>query len=267
MRREKGSPESAIWLLADSPPRILLDGHYEDYEPLDWRFPTRHNIWTPIETIINRELFRSLRKRIDDSKFYVRNAVKMTGDWKGKDIIAAEVSILQKLMEPKRPLIILTFGRRSFEFARQCLGETPVPRISDWGIPELSREFESRMSRLREGEGILLPLLHAVVARQFATCHDAFGGERNPKNYYEHVGRELATFLHGQFGNERLRNLLMDEPLACELDAASSASGEETRIPGFACYRENGASVVNFAIGQGGLVSEPSIPFRLGNAE
>ena len=207
MKREKGSPDSAIWLLADSPPRILLGEGYEDYEPLDWRFPTRHNIWTPIETIINRELYLSLKKRIDDSKFYVRNGVKDPADWKNKDIIAAEVSILQKLMEPKRPFLILTFGRRAFELARLSQGEAGVPRISDWGIPELSKEFDTRTSRIRDGKGNLLPLLHAVIARQFETCHTTFRG--NHVNYYEYIGCTLASILQGQFGNERLSDLWM----------------------------------------------------------
>jgi len=63
------------------------------------------------------------------------------------------------------------------------------------------------MSRVREGNGNLLPLLHAVIARQFDHCHTNFMG--NHANYYEHIGCELAAFLQGQIGNERLRELWM----------------------------------------------------------
>jgi hypothetical protein len=206
LKREKGSPKAAIWLLADSPPLILLDERYEEYEPLDWRFPTRHNIWTPIETIMNRELFRSLKKRIDDSTFYVRNAVKSGKDWKDKDILAADVAEFKRLVDEHQPFLILTFGQRAFEFACRSQGES-VQSFEGWDLPKLSREFDKRLSLIREGKGILLPLLHAIIARQFAKCHTAFKGDR--ANYYEHVGCTLATILQGQFGNERFSELWM----------------------------------------------------------
>jgi hypothetical protein len=158
LNRDNGRPKSAIWLLADSPP--LIHGDKLD-EPLDWRFPTRHNIWTPIETIMNRELFRSLKNRIDDSKFYIRNAVESSENWKHKDILAADVADFQRLVEAHQPFMILTFGQRAFEFARRSQGED-VQRFSHWGVPELSREFDTRSSRIREGKGRLLPLLRTA---------------------------------------------------------------------------------------------------------
>lgn len=208
LKREIGSRDSAIWLLADSPPLILLDERFDEYAPLDWRFPTRHNIWTPIETIVNRELFRFQKVRIDDSKFYVRNAVKSAKHWKREEraALSEDIQGFRGLVKMHSPLLILTFGQRAFEFAQRSQGENVQP-FSHWDLPELSKEFDTRMSRLRDGEGILLPLLHAVVAQQFEKCHEAFGG--NPKNYYEHVGCELAIFLKGLFDNERFRKLLM----------------------------------------------------------
>jgi len=205
MKRDNGLPESAIWLLADSPPLVHAD---KLDDPLDWRFPTRHNIWTPIETIMNRELFRLHKARIDDRKFFIRNAVESPENWKSKhkDILAADVDDFQGLVEAHQPFMILTFGQRAFEFARRSQGENAQP-FSYWTVGKLSGEFDARLSRIRDGKGILLPLLHAVIARQFATCHAAFGGD--PKHYYEHVGCTLATFLQGQFGNERLSELWM----------------------------------------------------------
>lgn len=214
MKRDNGRPKSAIWLLADSPPRILLDKRFDEYEPLDWRFPTRHNIWTPIETIINRELFRLQKVRIDDSRFYVRNAVKTPEDWKreNKAILVEDVKGFRELVEERSPFLILTFGQRAFEFARrsqedgeQSFSEPSPPR----SIPELSREFDRRMTCLRNGKGLVLPLLHKVIAPQFEKCNDGFRGNGDPKNYYEHVGCTLATFLQGQFGNERLSEMWM----------------------------------------------------------
>jgi len=205
MNRDNGRPESAIWQLADSPPLVHAD-KLED--PLDWRFPTRHNIWTPIETIMNRELFRLKKARIDDRKFFIRNAVKSPEDWKDEDIIAEDIADFQRLVEANRPFMILTFGRRAFWFARRSQGEKDLPRFSNWGVPELSKEFDARSSRIRdEDRVILLPLLHAVIARKFSMCHTSFKGDQ--ANYFEHVGCTLATVLQGQIGNERLRELWM----------------------------------------------------------
>jgi len=205
MNRDNGRPKSAIWLLADSPPLVHAD---KLDDPLDWRFPTRHNIWTPIETIVNRELFRLQKARIDDRKFFIRNAVESPENWKPKhkDILAADIADFKRCVEVHQPFLILTFGQRAFEFACRSQGES-VQSFESWDIPNLSREFDKRLSLIREGKGILLPLLHAIIARQFAKCHPAFKGDR--ANYYEHVGCALATILQGQFGNERLSELWM----------------------------------------------------------
>ena len=205
MNRDNGRLKSAIWLLADSPP--LIHAHKLD-DPLDSRFPTRHNIWTPIETIMNRELFRLQKARIDDRKFFIRNAVESPENWKhkNKDILAADVEDFKRLVEVHQPSLILTFGRRAFEFACRSQGEKAQP-FSYWTVAKLSGEFDARLSRIREGKGILLPLLHAVIARQFETCHADFKGGQ--VNYYEHIGCILAEILQGQFGNRRLSKLRM----------------------------------------------------------
>lgn len=72
MKRTHGLPNSAIWLLADSNPVAWQDVLAV---PLDRRFPTRHNIWTPIEQVIQRHLFHECKSRLAD-KFFIRNAVE-----------------------------------------------------------------------------------------------------------------------------------------------------------------------------------------------
>jgi hypothetical protein len=207
MKRHNELLDSAIWLLADSPPPILLHERFDKYEPLDWRFPTRHSIWTPIETIINRELFQS-HKRIDDSKFYVRNAVELAKHWsrENKAILAEDVKDFRRLVDKHSPYMILTFGQRAFEFARRSQEEKPKT-FRYWRVERLLEEFDTRITRIQEGKVILLPLLHAVIAQKFDDCHKAFGG--NHANYFEHVGCSLAEFLRGQTENERISKLLM----------------------------------------------------------
>lgn len=211
MDRDNGLSTSAIWLLGDSPPKPkyadLLD------EPLDWRFPTRHNIWTPIETVINRVLFREKRSRIDDSKFYVRNAVESPDIWEPEHKLELdeEVLIFRKIIEKHPPFLILTFGQRAFEFARQARNETKN-RCNSWTVPKLSKafddRFDDRLSDVRKDEMILLPLLHASIARRFWwECHRDFSG--NQENYYENVGGKLATIFKEHRDDPRLSELWM----------------------------------------------------------
>lgn len=201
MKRDKNLPTSAIWLLGDSPP---FDHEHCLDEPLDWRFPTRHNIWTPIETVINRELFvHNKSSRIDDRKFYVRNAVKTLETWQHEDELHEEVLEFGKLAEKHRPFLILTFGRRAFEFARRSTGGESMS-FSVWSVQEIQKQFDAKLSAVPAAELNLLPLLHASVARQFQHCHEKYGG-----NYYENVGRKLATIFKAHREDERLSELWM----------------------------------------------------------
>ena len=151
MNRDNGRPKSAIWLLADSPPLVHAD---KLDDPLDSRFPTRHNIWTPIETIMNRELFLLQKSRIDDRKFFIRNAVKSPEDWKHKNkhILAADIADFKRLVDEHQPFMILTFGQRAFEFACRSQGENAQP-FSYWEVAKLSGEFDARLSCIRDGKG------------------------------------------------------------------------------------------------------------------
>ena len=142
MKRDNERPNSAIWLLGDSPP--ANQKHRLD-EPLDWGFPTRHNIRTPIETVMNRGMFVHNKRRIDDRKFYIRNAVKSAEIWKREDRLHEEVLEFGKLVEKHRAIpdfdswaeclrIGTSFKRRRTEafFSLACAGDTkPVQRGAD----------------------------------------------------------------------------------------------------------------------------------------
>lgn len=205
MKRDNERPTSAIWLLGDSPPPYYE--HCLD-EPLDWRFPTRHNIWTPIETVINGELFREMRSRIDDSKFYVRNAVQSRDTWKHEDELDKEVLEFGKLAEKHQPFLILTFGGNAFEFARRSRGGEPKICFSAWGVPEIQEQFDKGLANLRMGKVNVLPLLHVSIARQFKYCHQHFKGDQT--DYFKNVGRKLATILKEHRSDPRLSGLWCD---------------------------------------------------------
>jgi len=201
MRRSCGCPDSAIWMLGDSPPS--KHEHWLD-EPLDRRFPTRHNIWTSIESVINRELFVHDKSRIDDRRFFVYNAVASSKTWENESAINTELSEFRKQVGDNRPFLFLAFGRRAFEFARRFQGEEPNTSFSSLSVPKIKEQFDARFPAVRQGEKSLLPLLHASIARQPESCYKAY-----KTNYFEYVGCELATIFKEHREDDRFSKLWM----------------------------------------------------------
>ncbi len=198
MRREDGCPEFPIWLLGDSNPR-----HWEDVlvTPLDPRHPARHNIWTSVLEIVNDQVFRACRSRLDGSRIYIRNAVEREKDkptddaleWTGK--VTDELEALRQLIRRHNPRLLLSFGAFAFEFARRVLGETPHRCYSSCGARELGAEFRERMNHISAARINLLPLLHiSISGGKCIQSHDYYCNEVGA-NYFQHVGSALARTL------------------------------------------------------------------------
>ena len=132
-----GDPDFPIWLLGDSP-SDSPSAKDQDLTPLDPRHPTRHSIWTPIQDVIQRQLYVECGRRMDDSKLYIRNAVRNSYyklktpknrvdkeyfnnnrtlfEAKQKEAFIELRELLNRDNKPK-PLLILCFGQFVFEFA------------------------------------------------------------------------------------------------------------------------------------------------------
>lgn len=199
MQKESGSRHFPIWLLGDSEPenwRDLLNS------PLDSRHSARHNIWTPVADVIQDEVFRRSRKRVDMSEatIFVRNAVADPADkpksstvmWGGK--VLEEIADFRTLTEEFRPRLVLSFGRFAFEFARRVSAQPPR-RYQEWGAKSLGKEFRARLAHFDIEKVNFIPLLHISISRgRFIESHDYFCGEPGA-NYFEVVGRNLANLL------------------------------------------------------------------------
>ncbi len=190
MKRFDGLPDSGIWLLADSNPVVWQN----DLDvPLDRRFPTRHNIWTPIEKVIQSHLFRECKSRLDE-KYYIGNAVEDPCVKLQKDLLDDEIAIFRGLLNQHQPLLVLCFGQFAFEFARRARQEEEEHPFDYWNIERLAEAFGNRISAIREDAVNVLPLLHASVARgRFLLCHEKFSGGN--KDYFQYVGEKLARVL------------------------------------------------------------------------
>ena len=72
MLRESGNLRFPIWWLGDSNPVQWQDSLTAPFDP---RHPIRHNIWSSILDVIQDNVFRQNRCRVDSSMVYIRNAV------------------------------------------------------------------------------------------------------------------------------------------------------------------------------------------------
>lgn len=190
MKRFDGLPDSGIWLLADSNPVVWQN----DLDvPLDRRFPTRHNIWTPIEKVIQSHLFRECKSRLDE-KYYIRNAVEDPCVKLQKDLLADEIATFRGLLNKHQPLLVLCFGQFAFEFARRAQQEKDEHTFRYWSVDRLAEQFIKRTSTVRGDAVNVLPLLHASVARgRYLFCHEKFSGGN--RDYFQYVGEKLARVL------------------------------------------------------------------------
>jgi hypothetical protein len=201
MKRTHGPENSALWLLADSNP-IAWQDKLEG--PLDSRHPTRHNIWTPIEQVIQRQLFQQCQSRMTDELF-IRNAVGDSSDKSQMEPLAHEITEYGRLLSEHKPVLVLCFGEFAFEFARRARQEEGQAEFRSWSVKQLAEEFSNRICNFQVEEVNVLPLLHASIARgKFLHCHKEFSGGQG--NYFDYVGGKIANVLIEYRTHDRLKN-------------------------------------------------------------
>ena len=182
MRDYDGEQDFPIWLVGDSPPKESdqLD------TPLDWRHPTRHSIWTPIETVIQRLLYDWGKCKLASDDIYVINSINIENynkpqslkKWNEKannkdDEISLRIGELISMIEdykirnPEKPLTLFTFGNFSYEMIRRTLNIGKPRKHSYWSIKLLGDEFRISVSNFCTNNVSVFPLLHATVARRF----------------------------------------------------------------------------------------------------
>lgn len=199
MKKDTGNKSFPLWLVGDSNPKNWQD---DLSAPLDSRHPARHNIWTPVVDVIQDELFRKGRIRLETRLLYIRNAVENPNDrpvvkavqWFSE--VAREIEILRNDLIQYRPKLVFSFGRFAFEFSRRAFGETPHFSSGFWNTKSLGDEFRRRLSSFSP-EGInLIPLLHTSISRgRFVSSHKDFCQQGINANYFDYVGLQIACKL------------------------------------------------------------------------
>lgn len=207
MKREVGDPQFPIWLLGDSEP----DRWRADLAtPLDPRHPIRHNIWSSILDVTQRDVFAALRRRLDAEKAYIRNAVedpasKPSDPFNEKlswhQDAQASLADYQQLIVQHRPRFLISFGYFAFAFALRSVGEYNR-RGSNTGSQSgfLGTEFRKRAASFDIAKTNVFPLLHRSIAGgHFLSGHNEFCGTRGA-NYFEEAGKVIAAILIGHHG-------------------------------------------------------------------
>jgi hypothetical protein len=232
MRDYDGEKNFPIWLIGDSPPK----NSEKLNTPLDWRHPTRHSIWTPIENVIQRLLYNWKKTRLLSENIYTINSInsvnfrkpKSLKQWKERidnkgDELNLRINELKCLIDdyrglhPSTPLILLTFGNFSYEMIRRSLRIGEPRNHSYWSQALLGEAFRKSISDFGTEKVNVFPLLHATIARRFfLDAHKNYclnyeviqkmnlGSFPQCKNYFYYVGYHLATILY--------ENYAMDDP-------------------------------------------------------
>ena len=196
MLKETGSRESSIWLLGDSNP---VHWYQVLATPFDPRHPARHNIWTPVMEVVQDELYRQARLRVDTSKLFIRNAIedpvnKPAGTASAWSVhVLGDVQDFHGMLTRYKPIFVFSFGAFAYEFARRALSETPEYAHAYWGARRLGADFRERVAKFSPDMPNVFPLLHATIARgKFIESHNYFCDD-NGANYFEYVGRQVAS--------------------------------------------------------------------------
>lgn len=199
MDRNAGYKSFPIWLIGDSNPK-RWEGDLRS--PLDSKHPVRHNIWTPIIHEIQASAFKKLKKRICDSRVYIRNAIEDASakkSLKGKvwnnSYVDNEIEELGKLIANNNPKIVLTFGAFSYEFTRRALKQGPDFPFAHWNTKNLGVEFRNTVANFSFNGHNIFPLLHRSIAGgHFLKGHENFTNDKK-SNYFEYVGKMLSEVI------------------------------------------------------------------------
>jgi hypothetical protein len=137
---------------------------------------------------------------------YVRNTVgdvrdkpsPVALDWGLNSPVSSAIADLTEVIADGEPLLVLTFGQFAFELGRRSLGEQPQRSHQHWTMAQLGAEVRRRMAGGAGGGPLLVPLLHASIARGYyldahmRSCNAVPG---SVANYFSYVGTGLGDWI------------------------------------------------------------------------
>lgn len=195
---EFGDKQFPIWIMSDLEPSYmedLLDG------PYDYRHPVRHIICTSVFNIIQRELFKSIGRRMDEERFFYRNTIPQHAEkpkindviW--SDAIIDEIKAIKKDIDTHKPFIVFTFGAYTFEVLRRVHERETAHSYGSWTPAEIGGAFKTHINDFDISQTNIIPLLdRSIMGWKFLESHEQFVGKKNA-DYFHFAGQKIAQLL------------------------------------------------------------------------
>jgi uracil-DNA glycosylase len=197
MLNSVGNIQFPIWIIGDSNPEQWEN---ELEYPFDPRHPIRHNIITSVLDVIQEQVYKEQKLRVNTKDIYVRNAIeaadrkpKCPNDWENlkNDIMSFETEL-----HLYKPVIVLTFGAFAYEFVRRANDCNSVPYMFSYrGSERLGKEFRNNTANFKASQINIFPMLHRSIAGgHFLKSHTNYCGNYG-SNYFEYAGSKLAKIM------------------------------------------------------------------------
>jgi hypothetical protein len=178
MNEHSGDPAFPILLLGDSNPK---NGQNRLKMRLDPRHPARHNIWTPVIDETPDIIYKKGKKRVNTSTICTRNALQepsnkpSPNDVQWNDAIEKRIREFAWKVQLHLPIVLISFGLSSVEFAHRAQGEPTKRNLKYWGAEHLGDEFWSKIGSFSVNAVNVISLLHVSIARgHFVESHESF---------------------------------------------------------------------------------------------
>ena len=138
---------------------------------------------------------------------------------KHQEKLDQEVGSFGELLKQYKPLLLMTFGAFSYEFARRALNQRPEYEHRHWGAKTLGSSFQEAIGAIHLNRVNMLPVLHTTIARRhFIKSHNYFCGDEGA-NYFENVAWSIADFLIQNHYRPELSTLWIGSPAAAATDS------------------------------------------------
>ena len=178
---EFGEKSSPLWL--------IINPNYLE---------VRYDIWLPILEVVQEQIFRKLKQRIDSQKIYTKYALSDIGLASGRIQHPGkkeELSTLKENISVYQPKLLITFGSMSYELInRLCAKETANGAESGsryWSTADLVSEFEQAIKTFDISRTNKIPLPRRVITSvKPAEDYDTYWQEC--QGYFLEVGKKIA---------------------------------------------------------------------------
>ncbi|KLU66608.1 hypothetical protein DEAC_c12740 [Desulfosporosinus acididurans] len=177
---ESGDRSSHFWLLVNP------------------KYPAvRNDIWVPVLEVIQDQVYRKLKKRIETRNIYIKSMVSDIGLvsnashlWSTSEIADDIISFKESILE-YRPKLLVTFGTLTYELVNRICESGSERETKYWNSANLEYEFEKSIANFDINSTNRIPLPRRVMTRG-KLMEDYDSSWEVCENYFKDVGTKIA---------------------------------------------------------------------------